>query len=45
MEEEETRKKLGRNYVPLGEIFPTFYDNDDERFYEKIRPDCRPMTI
>ena len=30
--------------MPLGERFPTLYDNNDGRFYDKIRPDCRPMT-
>ena len=39
------RKRLGRKYVPLGERFPALYDNNDGRFYEKIRPDCIPMTI
>ena len=29
------RKRLGRNYVPLGERFLAFYDNNDGRFYEK----------
>ena len=39
------RKRLGRNYVPLRERFPMFYDNTDGRFYDKIRPDYGPMTI
>ena len=39
------RKRLGKKCVPLGERFPALYDNNDGRFYDKIKPDCRPKKI
>ena len=41
MEEEETRKKLCATWREI----PYVYGNNDVRFYNKIRHDCRPMKI